>query len=85
VDIDLHRSAAEGTNGLQMLVGTLKTFFDLGGFAIQYNILDTETLKKAKINPDAYPNLQVRLCGWNVLFSSLSDREKEEFIERFSK
>ena len=46
------------------------------------NVLDTEILKKAKERPQDYPNLQVRLCGWNVLFSTLSDKEKDEFIAR---
>ena len=82
VDIDLHYSAVKGENGINALVSTLKTYFDLGGFAVQYNVLNTEVLKDAKINPDKYPNLQVRLCGWNVLFSSLSDKEKDEFIAR---
>ena len=45
-------------------------------------MLDTEILKDAKENPEKYPNLQVRLCGWNVLFSSLSEKEKDEFIAR---
>ena len=47
-----------------------------------YNILDTKVLEDAKKNPEKYPNLQVRLCGWNVLFSTLSDAEKDEFIKR---
>jgi len=82
VDIDLHTSAVRGTNGLKTLVSTLKTYFEMGGFAVHYNILDTEVLKAAKKNPEKYPNLQVRLCGWNVLFSSLSEKEKDEFIAR---
>ena len=85
VDIDLHSSAVKGENGNRALVSTLKTFFELGGFGVHYNVLNTEVLKKARENPDAYPNLQVRLCGWNVLFSSLSDKEKDEFIERSMK
>ncbi len=44
---------------------------------------DMATLRAAKADPAAYPHLQVRLCGWNVLFSTLSEREKEEFIRRF--
>ena len=60
----------------------LKTYFRLGGFAVHYNVLDTEVLKKAREDSEAYPNLQVRLCGWNALFSSLSDKQKDEFIER---
>jgi len=39
----------------------------------------------AKKNPEKYPTLQVRLCGWNVLFSTLSEKEKDEFIERSMK
>ena len=82
VDIDLHSSAVEGENGLSALLATLHTYIEMGGFAVHYNVLNTEVLKDAVKYPDRYPNLQVRLCGWNVLFSSLSDREKEEFIRR---
>jgi len=81
-DIDLHFSAVEGENGLNALVSALKSYYKLGGYAVHFNILNAETLKKAKMNLFEYPNLQVRLCEWNVLFSSLSDQEKEEFIAR---
>lgn len=83
VDIDLHESAVRGENGLQAMMATLKTYFHLGGFAVQYNVLDSQILRKAKEDPQAYPNLQVRLCGWNVLFSSLSEKEQDEFIARW--
>ena len=82
VDIDLHSSSVSGENGITALMSSLKGYFDMGGFAVHYNVLDTETLKKAYLDPDAYPNLQVRLCGWNVLFSSLTKKEQEEFIAR---
>ena len=81
-DIDLHSSAVKGENGSEILLAMLKTYFRLGGFAVHYNVLDTEVLKKAREDSEAYPNLQVRLCGWNALFSSLSDKQKDEFIER---
>ena len=81
-DLDLHTSAVRGSNGLRSMVATLKTYFDLGGFAVHYNVLDTQVLREAKAHPDRYPNLQVRLCGWNVLFNTLSEREKDDFIAR---
>ncbi len=81
-DIDMHCSAVSGENGLKALYSTLKSYFALGGMAVHYNILNTEVLKDAKLYPEKYPNLQVRLCGWNVLFSSLTDKEKDEFIAR---
>ena len=82
VDIDLHSSAVRGENGITALVSSLKTYFELGGFAVHYNVLDTDILMDAKKNPEKYPTLQVRLCGWNVLFSTLSEKEKDEFIAR---
>jgi formate C-acetyltransferase len=82
VDIDLHSSAVQGENGTSALYTALMTFIKMGGFGVHYNVLNTEVLKKAKERPSDHPNLQVRLCGWNVLFSSLSEREKDEFIAR---
>lgn len=84
-DIDLHESAVQSENGINAMLSTLKSYFDRQGLAVHYNVLNMDTLMKAKNDPSAYPNLQVRLCGWNVLFSSLSDAEKDEFIKRFQK
>ena len=85
IDIDLHSSAVRGENGINALVASLKSYFELGGFAVHYNVLDTDTLVEAKKDPAKYPTLQVRLCGWNVLFSTLSEKEKDEFIARSMK
>ena len=81
-DIDLHVSSVRGENGINALLSSLRGYFACGGFAVHYNVLDTEVLKKAKEQPEKYSSLQVRLCGWNVLFSSLSEKEKDEFITR---
>lgn len=85
LDIDLHSSAVEDENGLNNFMGALLGYFSIGGYAVHFNVLDTRVLIDAKENPDLYPNLQVRLCGWNVLFNSLKESEKEEFILRSKK
>ena len=82
LDLDLHSSSVSGDNGLRALIDGLCGYFELGGFSVHYNVLSSEVLRKAKAHPENYPNLQVRLCGWNVLFSSLTDKEKDEFIRR---
>lgn len=81
-DIDLHRSSVSGENGLHAMTAALRAFFEMGGYSAHFNVLDVETLKKAKEEPELYPDLQVRLCGWNVRFSSLSEKEKDEYISR---
>lgn len=85
VDLDLHSSAVKGENGLSSMIAMLNAYFDMGGFAVHYNVLNTEVLKDARLHPEKYPTLQVRLCGWNVLFSTLSEKEKDEFIARSMK
>ena len=54
----------------------------MGGHQLQINAVNRDTLLDAQKNPEKYKGLQVRLCGWNVLFSTLSDKEKDEFIAR---
>ena len=82
VDISFHSSAVRGENGMQAMMSSLKAFVELGGTAIQYNVLNAETLRDAQKNPEKYPNLQVRVCGWNATFISLTEKEQNEFIEQ---
>ena len=80
LDLALSHTAVKGDDGLKALKATLDVFMANGGFAIQYNVLNPATLKEAQCNPEQYKNLQVRLCGWNVLFNSLSKQEQDDFI-----
>lgn len=82
LDLDLHSSAVKGENGLEAMYATLRTYLDRGGFSVHYNVLDAETLRAAQKNPEDYPNLQVRICGWNFLFGSLGREAQDEYIMR---
>lgn len=82
LDIDMHASMVRGDNGVNMLVASLLTFMEAGGQTVHYNILDTKVLRDAQLHPELYPTLQVRRCGWNVLFKHLSKRDQDEFIAR---
>ncbi len=81
-DVQLHSSAVEGEEGMTAFEGLLRTFMSRGGFAVHFNVLDPETLIKAQEDPDSYANLQIRLCGWNVLFNDLDKAQQDEFINR---
>lgn len=82
LDIDLHVSAVRGENGTDVLLATLDAFLEAGGQTVHYNVLDTATLRDAQLHPENYPSLQVRMCGWNVLFTQLSRQSQDEFIRR---
>lgn len=49
---------------------------------MQFNIFNVEMLRDAQVNPEKYRNLQVRVCGWNVLWNNLSREEQEAYIKR---
>ncbi len=82
LDIMLHPSAVEGDEGLAIMKSLLMTYLKGGGMAMQINVFNTDTLKEAQIHPEKYQNLQVRVCGWNVLWNNLSKKEQNAYILR---
>jgi len=60
----------------------VKTYFDMGGMQLQFNVVNSETLKDAMANPDAYRHLMVRISGYNAYFVMLNKDIQIELIER---
>ncbi len=67
----------------EALAALMTTYFQLGGAQVQFNMIDTETLRAAQHNPDAYRDLVVRMSGYSALFTELSATAQEEVIRRF--
>ena len=82
LDIMLHPSAVSGNEGLEIMKSLLFVYMKNGGQSIQFNVFDAETLKDAQKHPKKYQNLQVRVCGWNVLWNNLSTKEQNAYITR---
>ena len=82
LDFMLHPSAVEGEKGLAAFEALVKAFFQMGGFAIQGNIVSTETLRKAQLEPEKYSTLQIRVCGWNEYFVKLDKIKQDAFIKQ---
>ena len=81
LDLYLHPSAVDGEKGIDTLLQLIDTYFDRGGYGVQFNVLNAEDLKKAQIHPEEYRTLQVRVCGWNVYFVTLNEEQQNHFIE----
>ncbi len=67
---------------LDKLAGLIRTYFTLGGHHIQFNVIDTKTLRTAQEHPDEYRNLLVRVAGYSDYFVDLDRDHQEEIINR---
>ena len=54
----------------------------LGYFQMQMNVVSSKTLIEAKENPDAHPNLIVRVWGFSAYFNDLPEEYQDLLIER---
>lgn len=84
LDVTLHPSAVRGDDGLRAFADLIKTFFAQGGYALQFNVVDAETLRAAQEDPEQYATLQIRVTGWSVYFVTLSRFEQDQFIARLA-
>ena len=66
----------------QLLVHLIRTYFDKGGFQVQFNMLDSEVLRMAQAEPEKYRDVVVRVSGYSALFTGLSDTAQDEIISR---
>ncbi len=85
VDIMLHPSEVKGDAGLAAMRSLLMTYIKNYGHAMHFNVMDASILRDAQKNPEKYRDLQVRICGWNVYWNSISKREQDAYIRQAEK
>ncbi len=67
---------------LGRFVAYVKTYFDLGGMQMQFNVVSSETLRQAMAHPEDYRWLLVRISGYNAYFIELNRDMQLELIAR---
>jgi len=60
----------------------LRAFEELGGTAMQINVIDADLLKDAQKHPENYQNLLVRVTGYNAYFVTIGRALQNEIIAR---
>ena len=60
----------------------VKTYCDLGGMQMQFNVVSSDTLRDAMARPGEYRDLMVRISGYNAYFVTLNRDLQLELIER---
>ncbi|HAK46226.1 MAG TPA: formate C-acetyltransferase/glycerol dehydratase family glycyl radical enzyme [Spirochaeta sp.] len=72
-------STEEGKQGLGDLV---RSFFDLGGWHIQFNVVDAELLRAAQNTPQEHKDLIIRVAGYSAFFVELDSLVQDDIINR---
>jgi pyruvate-formate lyase len=63
-------------------VELVRTHFDLGGWEIQFNVVDVATLRAAQQHPEQYKDLVVRVVGYRAFFVDLDKSVQDDIIAR---
>ena len=69
-------------NDITKLGHLIRSYFTMGGHHIQFNIVDTATLKAAQECPEDYKDLLVRMAGYSDYFNDMNEDLQQEIIER---
>ena len=71
-----------GDLGLRKFAALIRTYFDLGGHHMQFNVVSRQTLLDAQQDPASYRSLLIRVAGYSDYFVMLSKDVQDEVISR---
>ncbi len=73
---------AAGEKGIDIIESVFRAHFNQGGYHIQINVLDDETLLNAQKEPEKYKNIIVRVAGYSAYFVELGKEIQDNIIQR---
>ncbi len=82
VNVRIHPQNLKNEENVDKFYSLLKSYFELGGMQIQPNVVSTETLKDAQKHPEQYPDLIVKVGGYNATFVDLGAPIQKDIIDR---
>ncbi|MFX1418530.1 MAG: trans-4-hydroxy-L-proline dehydratase [Promethearchaeota archaeon] len=69
-------------NKVNKLAHLIRSYFEMNGHHIQFNVVSVDTLRAAQKNPEDYRNLIVRVAGYSDYYVNLGQDLQEEIIRR---
>lgn len=81
-NITLDEQLIKNDDNFEKTVDMLETYFKMGGVHFQLTYVSKEDLEKAKITPEEYKNLRVRVSGFSDYFVKLNEDLQDDIIKR---
>jgi choline trimethylamine-lyase len=82
LNLKLNPALIADDDGLEHLGALINGYFDNGGYHVQFNILSSDTLRKAQVHPEKYEGLIVRVAGYSAFFADLCKETQDDIIAR---
>jgi 4-hydroxyphenylacetate decarboxylase large subunit len=82
LNLKLHPSAVKGLSGTRKLLEVVRAYMRKGGFHVQFNVVDSKTLRDAQKNPASYRDLMVRVAGFTQYWCEIGKPIQDEVIYR---
>ena len=82
MNLKLHPSSVKGLNGTRKLLDVIRAYMRKGGFHVQFNVVDSKTLRAAQSTPDKYRDLMVRVAGFTQYWCEIGKPIQDEVIYR---
>lgn len=82
INIKLSPACVKGEEGTEKLVHFIEAWRDLKLWHLQFNVLNTDTLREAQKHPENYRNLLVRIAGYSAYFTELTKDLQDDIILR---
>jgi pyruvate formate-lyase/glycerol dehydratase family glycyl radical enzyme len=82
LNMRLNPTTINSAQGLKKMTDFIRGFCDVGGWHIQFNLVDTATLLDAQAHPEKYSDLLVRVAGYSAYFTKLHREVQDDIIRR---
>ena len=82
IQLELDPGMARDEEGIDKIVAYIRAICQQGATLLNINIIDAEDILAANENPDAYPDLVVRVTGFTAYFCLLTPDFRKLVVER---
>ena len=82
IQLELDPGMANDAEGVEKIVDYIRTISEQGSTLLNINIIDADQILAAHENPDAYPDLVVRVTGFTAYFCLLTPEFRKLVVER---